>query len=101
MTTCKVNVTGKDGGEVEMSGDPGTIALIERALAYAGARWNTDVQCWDFGFYNTPGDGTHVGNAARFLVEMRDQTLMTRHQCEHGLMKAVESAEAHLREIAK
>lgn len=47
----KVHVTAKDGSVASISGDAAALDVVEAALERAGARWNPEVECYDFGFY--------------------------------------------------
>lgn len=53
--TCHVFVTTKDGHTLKLNGPQEAVGQIELALQHAGARWNSTVDTWDFGYYpDTP-----------------------------------------------
>lgn len=52
--TYSLFVTGAGGGDAKITGSPSTVDAIERALSLAGATFNSEVETWDFGFYNKP-----------------------------------------------
>lgn len=45
-------VTAKDGGEAKVVGDVAAIEAVKRALEKDGWKFNSDVGCWDQGFYD-------------------------------------------------
>ena len=44
-------VTAKDGAGCKVQGDDKAVAAVIRALKREGAKWNAQVETWDFGFY--------------------------------------------------
>jgi hypothetical protein len=49
--TYSFHVTGSDGSEAKVEGDMKAVDSIETAIAYMGAKWNEEVEAWDFGYY--------------------------------------------------
>lgn len=50
----KIWVTTVDGSEAEITGHDEAISVVIRALEMAGAKYNDQVQVYDFGFYKRP-----------------------------------------------
>ena len=54
LSQSKIWVTTVDGSEAEIVGHDEAISVIIRALEAAGAKYNDQVEVYDFGFYRRP-----------------------------------------------
>jgi hypothetical protein len=49
----RVSFTALDGSEAEIRGDERALDAIEKAFVRAGIRFNTQIETWDEGFYDS------------------------------------------------